>query len=396
MFPLWTNSCMSCLILAGWSYQKKGLQTRREGNVTIYGIPYSEHSSFVELRDCVKRLRPKRIIPTVNCPDAASARAIVDRFADLMDLSKDKSRLDSYFGRTASAPVATLTGSPPATCMDSALEAEFPSAEVGGDNDAVLEYKPNTLLNDRLIDHQPCTRDVIDPVHLKREDSPGIGLQRDSGTVDGLNIYHSHIQDQFDDTDKSWTSAHEQTLPMRAKAVPQHAHSAPAVLSPSARHKSCKPLSHAPAAAADLSVRRDSGHAAEPDSCAEEHLQGADVSIPNDDAANCVAKHVAEVQQLGQDDPLSCSMNWGEQPEAPIARLAACGAEAGCRPEAACTGSVAVLQGQPNMSLLDGVDIEEHSRILCQIQQQLYTKQCLTSKKRQMTLGCFVGHKRLK
>ncbi|KAL0030110.1 hypothetical protein WJX79_008252 [Trebouxia sp. C0005] len=34
----------------GWSYQKKGLQTRREGNVTIYGIPYSEHSSFAELR----------------------------------------------------------------------------------------------------------------------------------------------------------------------------------------------------------------------------------------------------------------------------------------------------------------------------------------------------------
>ena len=52
---------------------------------------------------------------------------------------------------------------------------------------------------------------------------------------------------------------------------------------------------------------------------------------------------------------------------------------------------------QPCLSLLDDVDIAEQSRILCAIQQhQLYTKHCLTSKKRQMTLGDFVAPKRLK
>ena len=82
---------------AGWSFKKGGgLETRTEGNVTVYGIPYSEHSSFNELRQCVAAFRPSRLIPTVNCPTPQAARALVDRFADLMDLSKDRSRLDMY------------------------------------------------------------------------------------------------------------------------------------------------------------------------------------------------------------------------------------------------------------------------------------------------------------
>jgi len=42
------------------------ITTRRSGNKTIHGVPYSEHSSFSELVDCLLCLRPKRIIPTVS------------------------------------------------------------------------------------------------------------------------------------------------------------------------------------------------------------------------------------------------------------------------------------------------------------------------------------------
>ena len=55
-------------------------------------------------RDCVRALRPKRLVPTVNADSPAKSRAIVDRFADLMDLSADRSRLDCYLLRRPGQP----------------------------------------------------------------------------------------------------------------------------------------------------------------------------------------------------------------------------------------------------------------------------------------------------
>jgi hypothetical protein len=46
------------------------------GKVTLFGVPYSEHSSFLELKSCVRWLDPKRIVPTVNCRSAEDAAAL--------------------------------------------------------------------------------------------------------------------------------------------------------------------------------------------------------------------------------------------------------------------------------------------------------------------------------
>jgi hypothetical protein len=78
--PSTSTKALLC-VHAGWSFKKSGLDVRIEGNVTVYGIPYSEHSSFEELRACVKALRPRRLIPTVNASTPAAARALVDRRA---------------------------------------------------------------------------------------------------------------------------------------------------------------------------------------------------------------------------------------------------------------------------------------------------------------------------
>lgn len=70
------------LIHAGWTFRRSGgLNVRREGNVCVYGIPYSEHSSWTELRSCVALLRPRRLVPTVSATDPNALRNIANRFA---------------------------------------------------------------------------------------------------------------------------------------------------------------------------------------------------------------------------------------------------------------------------------------------------------------------------
>ena len=52
----------------GWSHRAGNslISTARKGQLVVHSVPYSEHSAFPELLDCIQTLKPKKITPTVT------------------------------------------------------------------------------------------------------------------------------------------------------------------------------------------------------------------------------------------------------------------------------------------------------------------------------------------
>jgi DNA cross-link repair 1A protein len=84
----------------GWSHTSgskskkgstQGVETKKKpvltsvsrGMITIHSVPYSEHSSFTELVECIQHLQPKRIIPTVAVSKSQEQIALLLRHASI-------------------------------------------------------------------------------------------------------------------------------------------------------------------------------------------------------------------------------------------------------------------------------------------------------------------------
>lgn len=79
----------------GWTFSQQlqsveDIEPQTSGNISIYGIPYSEHSSFLEMKRFVQWLQPLKIIPTVNNGSWASRKAMEKCFSDWLAEVKAK------------------------------------------------------------------------------------------------------------------------------------------------------------------------------------------------------------------------------------------------------------------------------------------------------------------
>ncbi|KAL4613008.1 DNA cross-link repair 1A protein-like [Arapaima gigas] len=71
----------------GWTFSSQfaGVEDIRpevQDNIAIYGIPYSEHSSYLEMKRFVQWLKPDKIIPTVNVGSWARRKGMERIFRD--------------------------------------------------------------------------------------------------------------------------------------------------------------------------------------------------------------------------------------------------------------------------------------------------------------------------
>ncbi|KAM6442906.1 DNA cross-link repair 1A protein isoform 7-T8 [Liasis olivaceus] len=71
----------------GWTYSDgccslSDIQPQTRGNITIYGIPYSEHSSFLEMKRFIQWLKPQKIVPTVNVGNWKARHEMEKHFRD--------------------------------------------------------------------------------------------------------------------------------------------------------------------------------------------------------------------------------------------------------------------------------------------------------------------------
>ncbi|KAK7919570.1 hypothetical protein WMY93_010854 [Mugilogobius chulae] len=74
----------------GWTFSQQvesveDIEPQVNGNISIYGVPYSEHSSFLELKRFVQWLKPLKIIPTVNNGRWEARKAMERCFSDWMN-----------------------------------------------------------------------------------------------------------------------------------------------------------------------------------------------------------------------------------------------------------------------------------------------------------------------
>ncbi|MGH0151332.1 UNVERIFIED_CONTAM: hypothetical protein FKN15_019982 [Acipenser sinensis] len=77
-------------VYSGLSESMANIRPRVRGNITVYDVPYSEHSGYLEMKRFVQWLKPEKIIPTVNVGNPKERRAMESVFWEWKSEMKQK------------------------------------------------------------------------------------------------------------------------------------------------------------------------------------------------------------------------------------------------------------------------------------------------------------------
>ncbi|KAJ8317270.1 hypothetical protein KUTeg_005174 [Tegillarca granosa] len=96
-----TYTSILALEPTGWTFNNKLLSLEqikpkfKREEITVYGVPYSEHSSFLELKRFVQFLKPDKILPTVNNGNPNSRKKMESIFKSWKDELKTILNIDT-------------------------------------------------------------------------------------------------------------------------------------------------------------------------------------------------------------------------------------------------------------------------------------------------------------
>ncbi|XP_020246783.1 DNA ligase 6 [Asparagus officinalis] len=157
-------------VSTGWLYETKkdGFAVRVKDELEIHLVPYSEHSSYDELREFVRFLRPKRVIPTVGDDadkiDGKSARALQKHFQGLVDETANKQEFLMAFNKKAvNADVMAGYDNPVNVCRSEdvaeedslsqkeALSEDFNSEDMEEEIQEIRDSLPSWVTQDQII-----------------------------------------------------------------------------------------------------------------------------------------------------------------------------------------------------------------------------------------------------
>lgn len=124
----------------GWTYEVKGnrFAVRSKDSCWVHLVPYSEHSNYDELREYVKFLKPKCVVPTVGLDversDSKHANKMRKYFAGLVDETANKQEfLRGFQHGSGEVGFKVEKGVSDAVKPRQSIEEEVKPSDAGGD-----------------------------------------------------------------------------------------------------------------------------------------------------------------------------------------------------------------------------------------------------------------------
>lgn len=179
----------------GWVHnaKKNGNKVLSKNNVCIHLVPYSEHSSFEELIDFVRMIRPSRVVPTVNAHDEKQVAKQLKYFSNLVDINASKLSFISKIGKSSTSIVS----------RDAAPPQPHQAAQQEGVDKGQQQQQDKEEAEDQIVVLEERDQSVIVDLSQTCEDSKKLGsLMEICGTSD-MEQLQSILEESSGDVERA-------------------------------------------------------------------------------------------------------------------------------------------------------------------------------------------------